>query len=192
MDSRSCQLNHGTTSASFDLSPAEQNFVRRNARHDTDYAIMRLVNWLVTDVCGIPVLEGVAPGHAGRVRRPMCGLGKTEFALPSHLGGAHAPAGCIALPRPHRVAPNSNWVFRGYSPGRHIIHGAGPARRPRGRRWRNPQGGRRQDAHWLCLKLRWCCAGGLVVGGPLYDYRAGRRALTCTVLAEGSQHACPS
>jgi hypothetical protein len=40
------------TSPRFDLSAAEQDFVRRNAGHDADYAAMRLVNWLVTDVCG--------------------------------------------------------------------------------------------------------------------------------------------
>ncbi|WP_327147338.1 serine/threonine protein phosphatase [Nocardia sp. NBC_01329] len=42
------------TSPHFDLSPAERDFVERHATHDADYAAMRLVNWLVTDVCGIP------------------------------------------------------------------------------------------------------------------------------------------
>jgi len=36
------------TSARFDLSEAEREFVARNAGHDADYASMRLVNWLVT------------------------------------------------------------------------------------------------------------------------------------------------
>jgi hypothetical protein len=41
------------TSPRFDLSAAERDFVQRNAMHDTDYAAMRLVNWLVTAVCGV-------------------------------------------------------------------------------------------------------------------------------------------
>jgi integrase len=49
-------------------------------------------------------------------------LGKTEFALPSPLDEpmrqlAAAPCNLTAS------HPNSNWVFRGYSPGRHI-HGS--------------------------------------------------------------------
>ncbi|MFE3060434.1 hypothetical protein [Nocardia sp. NPDC059239] len=43
------------TSPLFDLSAAERDFAERHARHDADYAAMRLVNWLVTDVCGIPL-----------------------------------------------------------------------------------------------------------------------------------------
>ncbi len=50
-------------------------------------------------------------------------LGKTEFALPSPLDGpmrqlAAAPGNDLTASH-----PNSNWVFRGYSPGRHI-HGS--------------------------------------------------------------------
>ncbi|GAB0108612.1 hypothetical protein JMUB6875_76420 [Nocardia sp. JMUB6875] len=41
------------TSPHFDLSPAEREFVGRHATYDADYAAMRLVNWLVTEVCGI-------------------------------------------------------------------------------------------------------------------------------------------
>lgn len=82
------------TSASFDLSPAEQNFVRRNAQHDTDYVIMRLVNWLVTDVCGIPVLEGVAPVVRDEyvVR---CAAGDIPVGVPPAVAAVlarHAPA----------------------------------------------------------------------------------------------------
>jgi hypothetical protein len=36
------------TSPRFDLSPAERDFVRLNSTHDEAYALMRLVNWLVT------------------------------------------------------------------------------------------------------------------------------------------------
>jgi hypothetical protein len=42
------------TSSRFELSAAEQNFVRRNVGHDAGYAAMSLVNWVVRDVCEIP------------------------------------------------------------------------------------------------------------------------------------------
>lgn len=53
----------------------------------------------------------------------MIRLGKTEFALPSPLDQPMrqlAAAPCNDLTASH---PNSNWVFRGYSPGGHI-HGS--------------------------------------------------------------------
>jgi hypothetical protein len=49
------------TSPRFDLSAAERDFARRHATHDAAYAAMRLVNWLVTDVCGVPVLDTGGP-----------------------------------------------------------------------------------------------------------------------------------
>lgn len=49
------------TSPNFTLSPAEQDFVTRNATHDADYAAMRLVNWLVTDICGVVTPPGTPP-----------------------------------------------------------------------------------------------------------------------------------
>lgn len=39
------------TSSEFDLSPEETQFQRRNRSHDLAYALMRLVNWIVTHVC---------------------------------------------------------------------------------------------------------------------------------------------
>ncbi|MFI9814652.1 serine/threonine protein phosphatase [Saccharothrix variisporea] len=41
------------TSPGFDLSADERDFVARHAGHDADYAVMRLVNWLVVAVCGV-------------------------------------------------------------------------------------------------------------------------------------------
>jgi hypothetical protein len=67
------------TSPRFDLSAAERDFVRRNATHDADYAAMRLVNWLVTDVCGVPV-----PATGGPVAR-------NEFVR--RLAAGHRPGG---------------------------------------------------------------------------------------------------
>lgn len=52
------------TSPRFDLSDAERDFVARHLGHDADYAAMRLVNWLVTTVCGVPV-----PAVGGPVAR---------------------------------------------------------------------------------------------------------------------------
>lgn len=49
------------TSPRFDLSAAERDFVQRNATHDAGYAAMRLVNWLVTEVCGVSVPVGEPP-----------------------------------------------------------------------------------------------------------------------------------
>ncbi|MGN2638157.1 serine/threonine protein phosphatase [Nocardia takedensis] len=49
------------TSPRFELSPDERDFVRRHVTHDADYAAMRLVNWLVTEVCGVPMPEVGGP-----------------------------------------------------------------------------------------------------------------------------------
>jgi hypothetical protein len=49
------------TSPRFELSPAEREFAGRNATHDAQYAAMRLVNWLVTAVCGITDPAGGGP-----------------------------------------------------------------------------------------------------------------------------------
>jgi hypothetical protein len=53
-----------TTSPHFDLSAAERDFAERHATYDAGHAAMRLVNWLVTDVCGVPV-----PNNGGPVAR---------------------------------------------------------------------------------------------------------------------------
>lgn len=49
------------TSPRFDLAADEREFVARNAAHDADYAAMRLVNWIVTAVCGVPTPADVPP-----------------------------------------------------------------------------------------------------------------------------------
>jgi hypothetical protein len=56
------------TSPHFDLSAEERDFVRRHASHDADYAAMRLVNWLVTSVCGVTDV-GVPVARNAYVRR---------------------------------------------------------------------------------------------------------------------------
>ncbi|MFD1546713.1 hypothetical protein [Nonomuraea guangzhouensis] len=52
------------TSPRFDLSTQEIEFLDRNRTHDIGYALMRLVNWLVTHVCGVKV-----PQNGGPVQR---------------------------------------------------------------------------------------------------------------------------
>jgi hypothetical protein len=82
------------TSPHFDLSAAERRFVRRNATHDADYAAMRLVNWLVADVCGVP-----APTSGGPVARYeyvlRCAAGQIPDDVPPAVAAIltrHAPA----------------------------------------------------------------------------------------------------
>ncbi|GAA3442461.1 hypothetical protein [Planomonospora venezuelensis] len=41
------------TSRRFDLSAQEIGFLERNRTHDLGYALMRLVNWLVTNLCAV-------------------------------------------------------------------------------------------------------------------------------------------
>lgn len=55
----------------FDLSSAERDFTAQHVTHDAGYAAMRLVNWLVTDVCGVP--RGVPVAHDEYVRQCAAG-----------------------------------------------------------------------------------------------------------------------
>jgi hypothetical protein len=82
------------TSPRFDLSDAERDFATRNADHDADHASMRLVNWLVTSVCGVP-----APADSGPVARNelvrRCAAGDIPADVPPDVAGIiarHAPA----------------------------------------------------------------------------------------------------
>ncbi|MFC6094414.1 serine/threonine protein phosphatase [Saccharothrix lopnurensis] len=81
------------TSPRFELSAAEREFVRRNAGHDADYAAMRLVNWLVTSVCGVPVEDGPPVARNEYVRR--CAAGHVPGDVPPAVAAVvarHAPA----------------------------------------------------------------------------------------------------
>jgi hypothetical protein len=82
------------TSPRFDLSKAERDFVAHHVGHDADYAAMRLVNWLVTTVCGVSV-----PASGGPVARNMyvrrCASGDIPQGVPAAVAGIlarHAPA----------------------------------------------------------------------------------------------------
>jgi len=82
------------TSPRFDLSDAERDFAARNAGHDADYASMRLVDWLVTTTCGIPVPAGSGPVARDRfVRR--CAAGDIPPGIPTTVAAVltrHSPA----------------------------------------------------------------------------------------------------
>jgi hypothetical protein len=82
------------TSPRFDLSDAERAFVARNIGHDADYAAMRLVNWLVTTVCGVPMPASGGPiARNSYVRR--CASGDIPQGVPATVARIltrHAPA----------------------------------------------------------------------------------------------------
>lgn len=82
------------TSSRFDLSNAERDFVAHHVGHDADYAAMRLVNWLVTTVCGVSVLtNGGLTARNAYVRR--CASGDVPPDVPAAIAGIlarHAPA----------------------------------------------------------------------------------------------------
>ncbi|MEW1982532.1 serine/threonine protein phosphatase [Citricoccus sp. NPDC079358] len=82
------------TSPRFDLSNAERDFVASNVDHDADYAAMRIVNWIVTTVCELPVsTRGDLAARNAYVRR--CASGDIPHDMPAVVAGIlaeHAPA----------------------------------------------------------------------------------------------------
>ncbi|MFD5178722.1 serine/threonine protein phosphatase [Nocardia sp. NPDC058379] len=82
------------TSPRFDLSPAERDFARRHVTHDGDYAAMRLVNWLVTDICGVTTPAGCAPvARNAYVRRCAAGDIPADVSpVVAAILARHAPA----------------------------------------------------------------------------------------------------
>jgi hypothetical protein len=78
------------TSPRFELSTAERAFVRRHATHDAEYAAMRLVNWLATEVCGVSPVPAARNEFVGR-----CAQGDIPDNVPRPLAAIlarHAPA----------------------------------------------------------------------------------------------------
>ncbi|USQ78558.1 serine/threonine protein phosphatase [Ornithinimicrobium faecis] len=74
------------TSARFDLCDVERDFVAANVEHDADYASMRLVNWLVTTVCGVSVTsQGGLAARNDYVRR--CARGDIPQDVPAAVAG---------------------------------------------------------------------------------------------------------
>ncbi len=82
------------TSPKFELSKAERDYVARHVSYDSDYAAMRLVNWLVTAVCGVSVPTSGRPvSRNAYVRR--CASGDIPPTVPAAVKGIlarHAPA----------------------------------------------------------------------------------------------------
>lgn len=77
-------------SPQFDLSSAERDFTAQHVTYDAGYAAMRLVNWLVTDVCGVP---SGGPAHNEYVRQ--CAARRIPDDVPPTVAPIltrHAPA----------------------------------------------------------------------------------------------------
>jgi hypothetical protein len=82
------------TSPDFDLTPDETAWVAHNATHDAGYAAMRLVNWLVTRVCGVPVSPVEPPVERNAYVRKLA-EGYVPAGVPAHVAAIlarHAPA----------------------------------------------------------------------------------------------------
>jgi hypothetical protein len=82
------------TSPRFELSNAERDLVAQHVGHDAEYAAKRLVNWLVTTVCGVRM-----PASGGPVDRNMyvrrCVSGDIPQDVPAAVAeilARHAPA----------------------------------------------------------------------------------------------------
>lgn len=84
------------TSPRFDLSPPEQDFAADNAGHDADYAAMRLVNWLVATVGGLPPPTSAGPDLDARNQYVLrCANGDVPQDVPTGAGQIltrHSPA----------------------------------------------------------------------------------------------------
>ncbi len=81
------------TSPRFDLSSAERDFAERHATHDARYAAMRLVNWLVTMVCGVPTPTDGGPVARNEYVR-QCAEGRVPADVPPVVAAIlarHAP-----------------------------------------------------------------------------------------------------
>ncbi|UJP40312.1 serine/threonine protein phosphatase [Cellulomonas palmilytica] len=94
-DERAYLVDFGlATSSAFELSDEERAFVVANRDHDADYASMRLVNWLVTTVCGVPLPDSGGPVERNAyVRR--CADGDIPADVPPEVAdilARHAPA----------------------------------------------------------------------------------------------------
>ncbi|WP_433356810.1 serine/threonine protein phosphatase [Microtetraspora malaysiensis] len=87
------------TSPRFDLSKQEIEFLERNRTHDIGYALMRLVNWLVTNVCGVKVPQNGGPAQRNEYIR-ACADGADPAGAP--------PAAAAVLRRYAPVAAAMN------------------------------------------------------------------------------------
>lgn len=72
------------SSASFDLSPQERELLARSQHHDVAYGLMRLVNWIVTHVCGVVGLPDAPTARRNAVVR-ACADGAEPTGAPPAL-----------------------------------------------------------------------------------------------------------
>jgi hypothetical protein len=91
------------TSPRFELSAAELDFTERHVTHDANYAAMRLVGWLVTDVCGIPALPS-SSGMGAREYIVQCAAGRIPDDVP--------PAVAAILSRDSPAAATMSTFYR--------------------------------------------------------------------------------
>ncbi|MFI7694564.1 serine/threonine protein phosphatase [Nonomuraea sp. NPDC049655] len=68
------------TSSRFDLAKPEIEFLERNRTHDTAYALARLVNWIVSDVCGVRSPNGAVEERNAYIR--ACAEGADPAGAP--------------------------------------------------------------------------------------------------------------
>jgi hypothetical protein len=85
------------TSPRFDLSADEQNFATRNLSHDAGYAVMELVNWLVTNVVGVAVPDSGGPVDRNTyIRRCAAGTQPANVPAPvSTVISRYAPVATV-------------------------------------------------------------------------------------------------
>lgn len=85
------------TSSRFDLSEQEIAFLHRNRTHDLGYALMRLVNWLITHVCGVAVPRNGIPEQRDAYVR-ACANGADPTGAPPTVAAAirrYAPVAAL-------------------------------------------------------------------------------------------------
>ncbi|WP_246149322.1 serine/threonine protein phosphatase [Nonomuraea turkmeniaca] len=85
------------TSPRFDLSPDEADFAAHNLSHDLGYAMMSLVNWLVTRVCEVPTPPTDGPAARNDFIR-RCAAGEEPAGIPAALAAIitrYAPVAAV-------------------------------------------------------------------------------------------------
>jgi hypothetical protein len=85
------------TSPRFDLSAAESDFVGRHLSHDVCYALTQLVNWLVSNVCGVAVAATGGPVERNDYIR-RCAAGAQVVDAPAAVAqviSRYAPAAVV-------------------------------------------------------------------------------------------------
>ncbi len=104
------------TSPRFDLSATEREFVAHHVGHDADYAMMWLVNWLVSAVCRVPAPAGGSYVERDRYIR-RCADGDIPLDVPAPAAGILARHACTA-------ARMNDFCLRLYGGDIHAVYSA--------------------------------------------------------------------